>query len=78
MSAFVCVFMCVCGRIDREYKITMDNIWNYIYDSDEDLGMIMATLQATYEFIPSEVTLIPGLQRLVAVCIPLFIPQGRK
>lgn len=38
----------------------------------------MATLQATYEFIPSEVTLIPGLQRLVAVCIPLFIPQGRK
>lgn len=44
MSAFVCVFMCVCGRIDREYKITMDNIWNYIYDSDEDLGMIMATL----------------------------------
>lgn len=42
-----------CGRKCSDYKIAVDGIWNLIRGSDEDLGMIMVTLQVTYGVIPS-------------------------
>lgn len=41
------------GRKCSDYKIAVDGIRNLICGSDEDLGMIMMTLQVTYEVIPS-------------------------